>query len=69
MKKQYPTYILITEDNEIIWFGPSSKIAAQTTAAYEAKQRGKAVHYAKLEGTASAIILSTHPGGPAGEKE
>lgn len=54
--KKYPTYILMTEDSKVIWFGPSSAAAAQQSAAYQARQLGKAVHYAKLEGTASGVL-------------
>lgn len=54
--KKYPTYALITEDNEIIIIMPGSPEAAKQTAIFEAKQRGKAVHYFRLEGTASYIF-------------
>lgn len=54
--KKYPTYALITEDNEIIAIMPGSPEAAKQTAAFEAMRRGKAVHYFRLEGTASGVL-------------
>lgn len=56
--KQYPTYALITQDNEIIAIMPGSPEAARQTAAFEATRRGKAVHYFRLEGTASGILAA-----------
>lgn len=56
-KKQYDTYILMTEDKEVVEFGPGSQQAAQQYAVYHARQLGKAVFYARVEGVAGVAVL------------
>lgn len=53
---KYPTYILMTEDKEILWFGPSAPPAAKLSATNYAAQLGKAVFFAKVEGVASGVL-------------
>lgn len=55
-RTKYPTYILMTEDKEILWFGPSSPEAAQLSATNDAARLGKAVFFARVEGVASGVL-------------